>query len=485
MHEPAQPLPGLFLNPVAQRRVDFQGVCGELFGRLFLADGAEQASQLLDQQPIGLLVIDLERFDRALDLAALGALLVQRKGAPTLLICPFGSAGWLPELMACGPAEYAIGPLVDADLAEVVAAQLRSAVAPVAPAPAEPVLRELLAVRSRLQHALAEPDDLHRLAGQVCAALCGWPGVVHASLFHLKDAGDLQLEAQQASNGLNLARLLQRGDRLLQSPLRHVFPGLLAACSGEIVLLDAPEKAGDPELAIGLRENDVEMVLALPLHSAGPGAPAGSLCLMFERARRFAPDEWASLGDLAQLAGFGLRMAEMSRDAEHMMARLTHLATIDALTGVANRRRGEELLEQEIKRARRYKTPLALIAFDIDRFKEINDRFGHPCGDVALRTVAEVAQAALRGSDMLVRSGGEEFQIIAPHTSAIDALKMAEKIRVAIAQTAMPGCDRLTVSLGVAQAMELESGDALILRVNAALVRAKRAGRNCVELAMQ
>ena len=485
MHEPAEPQPGLFLNPVGQRRVDFQGVCADLFGRLFLADGTEQASHLLDQQPIGLLVIDLDRFDRAIDCAALGELLVRRKGAPALLICPFSDAGWLPELLAYGPAEYAIGPLVDADLAKVVAAQLRAAVAPVPPAPAEPMLRALLAVRSRLQHALADADDLNKLAGQVCAALCGWPGVVHASLFHLKDAGDLQLEAQQASNGLDLARLLHRGDRLLQSPLRHAFPGLLAASSGEIVFLDAPEKAGDPELAIGLHEKGVEMVLALPLQTAGPGAPGGSLCLMFERARRFAPDEWASLGDLAQLAGFGLRMAEMNREAEHMMARLTQLATIDALTGVANRRRGEELLEQEIKRHRRYKAPLALIAFDIDRFKEINDRFGHPCGDVALRTVAEAAQAALRGSDMLVRSGGEEFQVIAPHTTAIDALKMAEKVREAIAQTAIPGCDRLTVSLGVGQAMEQESGDALILRVNAALARAKRAGRNCVELAMQ
>jgi diguanylate cyclase (GGDEF)-like protein len=84
-----------------------------------------------------------------------------------------------------------------------------------------------------------------------------------------------------------------------------------------------------------------------------------------------------------------------------------------------------------------------------------------------------------------VRSGGEEFQIIAPHTSATDALKVAEKIRLAIAATAIPGCDQVTVSLGVGQSMEEETPDSLAVRVDAALARAKRAGRNRVELARE
>ena len=483
MSQAAERCVGVFLSPVGQRRIAFQAACGELFGRLFLADGSEQAADLLARQPAGLLVIDLEGFERGADLAALGALLARRAGAPTLLICPFSQAGWLPALTAFGPAAYAIGPLVDAALPALVAQQLAAPAD--SAASGEAALRALLALRSRLQRAMTGSDELHRVAGQLCEALCGWPGVVHALLFHLSEMDDLRLAAQHASKDFDLARLLQREDRLLQSPLRDVFPGVLAAASGEIVLLDAPEKAGHPELAIGLREAGVAMVLGVPLPDAGPAAARGSLCLMFERARSFTHDELAGLGELAQLAAFGLRMAEMSREAEQMLGRLTHLATIDALTGVANRRRGELLLEQEIKRARRYRTPLALIAFDIDRFRDINERFGNPCGDVALRTVADAAQATLRGSDVLVRSGGEEFQVIAPHTTAIDALKMAEKIRNAIAATPIPGCERLTISLGVAQAAEQESADALILRTNAALARAKRAGRNCVELAMQ
>src|ERR1700712_135553 len=97
---------GLFLSPLAQRRVDFQAACGESFGRLFVADGAERAGHILSQQQVDLLVIDLERFDRGLDLAALGALVRQRNGAPVLVVCPFAAASWLAGLCAFGPLEY-------------------------------------------------------------------------------------------------------------------------------------------------------------------------------------------------------------------------------------------------------------------------------------------------------------------------------------------------------------------------------------------
>jgi diguanylate cyclase (GGDEF)-like protein len=472
---------GLFLNPAGQRRIDFQSACGDLFSQLHLADGVEQAAALLARQAVDLVVLDLERFERSIDLAALGELMAQRAGAPLLVLCPFHDALWLAALMEYGPIDYAIAPLAPHELRRVVGARLAATPSAME---GEGALRGLLAVRSQVQQALLEADELNRFAEQLCQSLCSWPGVAHASLFCLKQGGDLQLEAQHGRNGLDLARVLQRSDRLLQSPLRHAFPGLLAAASGEIALLDAPEKAGDPDLARALRGHAVEMALGLPIASSGPGASRGSLCLLFERHQQFSREQLATLADLAQLAGFGLRMAEMNLETEQLLVRLTQIASTDALTGVANRRHGEELLEQEIRRARRYKLPLALIAFDIDRFKAINDTYGHPVGDVALCTVADTAKAVLRGSDVLVRSGGEEFQIVAPHTSAIDALKIAEKVRYAIEQAAVPGCDHVTVSLGVAQLGEQESGDSLAVRVQAALARAKRAGRNCVELAM-
>lgn len=463
---------GVYLNPEGQQRVDFQAACAEQFGRLFLADGTEQATLLLAQQPVDLLVIDLERFEHSIDLDALRALVKLRAGAAILVICPLTNAGWLPELMACGPLDYAIAPLQDAQLRRLVSAPLAS------PVDTLDRLRALQGASARVQQAISDVHDPETMADQICVALGSLPDLAHASLFYMHAAGELELAAQYGRSGFNLTGLLH-------SPMRDAFPGLLAATSGDMVLFDAPAKAGDPELAVSLSGAGIEMVLGLPLPPGRAGALRGSLCLMFEQARQFSEHELASFLMLAQLAGMGLRMADMARENEQLLGRLTHIATTDALTGVANRRHGEALLELETRRARRYKLALALITFDIDRFKDINDRYGHPVGDGALRAVAEAAQAALRNSDVLVRSGGDEFQIIAPHTSAIDALKIAEKIRLAIANAAIPGCDQLTVSLGVGQVSDQESPDALMVRVDAALARAKRAGRNCVELAMQ
>jgi diguanylate cyclase (GGDEF)-like protein len=476
----------VFVNPVGQRRADFQHGCDGMFANLRVASGAEGARSLLAREPADLLVLDLERCDLGIDLAALGALVAARAGAPVLVLCPFTNARWLPALMAFGPIDYAIGPLRAQQTRALLDARMRAGFE-VASSPAatsvEDELRTLLAVRTASQQALVDADDSVRFAERLCAALAGWPGVVHAALFQHRD-GDLHLEAEHGIAGLHLMALLGHDGRLLSSPLRHAFPGLLAAATGEFTLLDALDKAGEPELAASLDAFGARMVVGMPIPSQGPGAPSGSLCLMFGEAQPFSLAQLQALDDLADLAAFGLRMADVTRENEALLARVTHLATTDALTDLANRRHGEGLLEQEIKRARRYRLPLALIAFDIDRFSHINDTFGHPVGDLVLRTVADTARALLRSSDVLVRSGGEEFQVIASHTSAIDGLKMAEKLRSAIEQVEIPGCDHVTISLGVAQLGEGESGDSMAVRTHAALARAKRAGRNCVELAM-
>lgn len=476
---------GLYVNPVGQRRAAFEDACGPVFGQLRVADSALQAHEMLARQPAEVLVLDLERFELELDLPALGELVALRGGAPVFVLCPFTNARWLPALMAFGPLDYAIGPLSPGAMRAALDRRLEEGFAPAgAPTPIEAELRDVLAVRAAAQRALDWADDSVRFAGQMCAALALWPGVVHAALFCRRD-GDLHLEAEQGVSALQLAPLLLRGDKLLQSPLRHAFPGLLAAASGEFTLLDAPEKAGELELAASLRAHGARMVVGLPIPAPGPGAPRGSLCMLFDHARAFSRAQLGTLDDLARMAAFGLRQAELARENEDLLGRVTHLASTDALTGAANRRHGETLLEQEVKRARRYRHPLTLIGLDIDRFSNINVTYGHPVGDLALRVVADTVRALLRSSDVLVRSGGEEFLVIAPHISAIDGLKLAEKLRGAIEQVDIPGCDHVTVSLGVAQLGDTESADSLTIRVSAALERAKRAGRNCVELAMQ
>ncbi|MDB5793454.1 MAG: hypothetical protein JWQ80_3478 [Massilia sp.] len=476
---------GLFVNPAAGRRADFEAACGAQFRVLCVADGAEAALATPGLARLDLLVIDLDHFDPELDHAGLARLVAARAGAPTFVVCPFANARWLPALMACGPVEYAIAPLDHDALRAAVGARLAAGpTAADAPSPREQELDALQALRARVRQALAEGEEPAALAGRLCQALCGWPGVAHAALFYLQPGGDLQLQAQHGARNLNLAKVLGRADRLLQSPLRHAFPGLLAAAGNTIALLDDLDKAGEPALAAALREHGIGMVLALPIPANRPGTPRGSLCLLFGAPRTFSRDELGALAELADLAELGLRMADLNRESDEMLVRVTHLSTLDALTGVANRRHGETLLDGEIKRARRYKLPMALIAFDIDRFRAVNERYGHPVGDMVLRAVADAARRLVRASDVLVRAGGEQFQVIAPHTSAIDGLRIAEKLRTAIEDTAMPGVDQVTISLGVAQLGEHESADSLTVRVNAALVRAKRAGRNCVELAM-
>jgi diguanylate cyclase (GGDEF)-like protein len=478
---------GIYLSPMAQRRAGFDQACGPLFAQLQLADSVDGAAGLLAQAPASLLVIDLESFEPSIDFDALGGLLARRGEGATLLLCPYANARWLPLLNRIEPAAYAITPIEPARLRATVQQCLATPGGGVPLANAE-ALRALLALRARVQAAMEAPDERQDLAEGLCQGLLAWPGVLHTAMFRMFPDGDLRLEAEQGRGqaaGLRLATLLQRGERLLQAPLRHAFPGLLAAATGELVMLDTLEQAGEPALAQALRAHGAVQALGIPIPADGPGAPRGALSLLLDSQAALAPETLATLGDCAAMAALGLRLLDMSIESEQLLARLTYVSTTDALTGVANRRHGEELLEREVKRARRYRAPLALLSFDIDRFKAINDSFGHPVGDVALRSVADCVRALLRSSDVLVRSGGEEFHVIAPHTSAIDGLKMAEKIRHAVEQTAIPGCDHVTVSLGVAQLGEQESADSLVQRVETAMARAKRAGRNCVELAMQ
>jgi diguanylate cyclase (GGDEF)-like protein len=481
---------GVFLNLNGERRAEFQASCGELFSRLMLVDSVDAATVALSRYKTDLLVLDLNGFDSLTELAGAGALIRSRNGAPVLVLCPYGNTAWIPELMACGPLQYRICPILNDELLQAVEQALTPPVDAIAAAQQqlldkEKELRDLLTIQRSLQRALSSVDDIATMSAQICLALCSFPGVRHTALLHMKERGDLQLVAQESRNHLDITRLLQRRDRLLQSPLRDVFPPLLAVSEGELVLLDAPEKAGDPELAVGLHDREVRMVLSLPLRSDPSGPILGSITMMFDRHLLFSREQFACFSSLAQFVSFGLGMSELKHQNDALAGKLTQMSTVDALTGVANRRKGEEMLDTEIRRARRYGLPLAVITFDIDNFRSVNDLYGYPIGDQALRTVASTVLGRLRTSDTLARMRGEEFMIVATHTCAIDALKLAEKLRETIANTDLPGCDTVTISLAVAQVLPDEGGPTVLERLDAALHRAKRSGRNCVELAMQ
>lgn len=173
--------------------------------------------------------------------------------------------------------------------------------------------------------------------------------------------------------------------------------------------------------------------------------------------------------------------AEVAARAQ-MQAELERLATTDSLTGLRNRRAFDELLGLELTRAQRYGHPLTLILFDIDRFKQINDRHGHQAGDRVLVELARVVGSRLRASEVFARWGGEEFFIFAPNTDAAQAAHLAEEIRARVASHDFPAVGQVTISLGVTQYAPGDSRDSLLKRADAALYRAKAGGRNRVEV---
>lgn len=203
--------------------------------------------------------------------------------------------------------------------------------------------------------------------------------------------------------------------------------------------------------------------------------------VLYERLRRANAD----LRGLAQT--LENRVADRTRELSEANAKLQQLASIDGLTGIMNRRRFMEVAEVERDRAHRYQRSFSLLLIDLDRFKRINDSYGHHAGDTVIRRSAERIAGALRAADSLARYGGEELVALLPETGLEAAGRVAERVRAAIEASPIAHEGQpisLTISIGVA---EWAGGDenlvALLDRADRALYGAKQAGRNRVELA--
>src|SRR5688572_28885930 len=159
----------------------------------------------------------------------------------------------------------------------------------------------------------------------------------------------------------------------------------------------------------------------------------------------------------------------------------------DALTGCFTRAHSLDVIDAELRRARRSQTPVSMIMFDLDHFKDVNDRYGHLCGDAVLSAVGKRMKEVLRGSDLKCRYGGEEFLVLLPETPLHGARRVAETLRREIAERPIAWADdvfTVTASFGITQAMPGEINiQALVARADAALSRAKDEGRNCIRIA--
>ncbi len=173
----------------------------------------------------------------------------------------------------------------------------------------------------------------------------------------------------------------------------------------------------------------------------------------------------------------------LSAAVNHFHFELDKFATTDGLTGLTNRRAFDLLFRQEVRRGRRGDRPLSLVLFDIDHFKQINDRYGHLSGDEVIKAVAGMLSARCRASDIACRWGGEELLLLLQDCGLEKAALIADGIRQEIARMAVTtdgGPVSVTISAGVAEMSQAETEDGVLARADRALYSAKRAGRNRV-----
>jgi diguanylate cyclase (GGDEF)-like protein len=267
------------------------------------------------------------------------------------------------------------------------------------------------------------------------------------------------------------------GERIAETPLAALALQRLSPGSCLAMRLGRPHERG-------------------PVGDAGDGLVSCEICGRFPGALACAPLRAGgrTLGALLLVAGERIppavrtQLHEAVGQAAPLFAIQRSLAVVerhaarDPLTGLPNRRAADETLGRLTAQAGRTVSPVAAVIIDLDRFRSVNDRFGHEQGDAALVHIGRALADGVRASDFVGRYGGEEFIVLAPDTDRLGASELAEKLRRDVEQLELPGVGRLTASFGVAALPEdaLE-GEMLMRRAGRALAIAKALGRNRVQ----
>jgi diguanylate cyclase (GGDEF)-like protein len=176
------------------------------------------------------------------------------------------------------------------------------------------------------------------------------------------------------------------------------------------------------------------------------------------------------------------KLREAQKQLAHKNRELATLSEIDALTQLYNRRKIDQIIEENLAETTHHPFPLAMILLDIDRFKHYNDHYGHQAGDEVIRTVARVLSMSARGNDSIGRWGGEEFIIICRDTDNDTAIKIAERLRKAIEETRFSVEEKVTCSFGVTSYRVGDNADSLLKRADDALYASKQHGRNRISI---
>lgn len=319
--------------------------------------------------------------------------------------------------------------------------------------------RQLEAINAIAQQTTAVMD-LEDLLTRVCSVIQHAFQVPHVSLC-LREDGDLVLRAHEGT----MTPCIPPGGRLPanQEPWSRVL-----ATGGTLVEKDLSSALPQVKL---FAESASRM--SIPLISFGQ--TLGVLMLHSSQPNAFRENELQSLESVADICASSIQNA-------HYVERIRQLSYLDGLTGIFNRRFFELRILEEIERARRCGTGMAVVMIDIDQFKRLNDEFGHLLGDEVLRQVSSLFHQQLRKIDVVCRYGGEEFAILLTQTSSQHALGVAEKLRRLVEGWQFPGVPRtVTLSAGVAAFPDHgTTRDELIRAADTGLYTAKQQGRNRV-----
>jgi diguanylate cyclase (GGDEF)-like protein len=305
--------------------------------------------------------------------------------------------------------------------------------------------------RSRQLSAIGSTIDLDAVLARALEAAASLPFVDAAIIV-----------VPQDDNGPVIATFGMSVDEASRQPVAGPSVGREARAV-EISYRYAPDQA----------QNDGELIrggLVLPLRSDSDDA-IGTLSVFWRESDREPSDqEIASLEDLAANAGPAIENARRFREARK-------LADLDALTNLHNRRYFHDTLAREVARAQRYDRRLALVVFDIDDFKAINERVGHLAGDSVLAQLAERVRAVVRSADIACRVGGDEFAVILPESTLADAEQLYRRLQFAVSTRATGPADRLHLSAGIAELTPEDDAVSFFERADEALFRAKETGK--------
>jgi len=293
-----------------------------------------------------------------------------------------------------------------------------------------------------------------------------------ASSIDLDEVLSRTLDAAGALPGVDAAMVRLEAD---DGPPMIATLGLAEEEAGRHAVSGPPDGGRVRSIEIGYRYPEgeggsaIHSGVAVPL--ADEAGRVGHLTVFTRDAeRRFDDPDLGRLEELAQRAAPAIENARRFREARR-------LADLDALTGLHNRRYFHETLAREASRAHRYSRKLALLVFDLDDFKEVNDRIGHLAGDAALAEAAERLRTAVRTADLACRVGGDEFAVILPESAIADGEQLFARIQRAISTEPIGQAGRLHLSAGVAELTTEDDSISLFERADNALYRAKEAGK--------